>query len=65
MLDGRRYLADSSDVESAGEGRVLISAELLETLRAIEKEISQFIRSGAEDAASIVPAVVEGEPEDR
>ncbi len=61
MLDGRRQDLKLSDERSAGDGRLLLSDELLITLKAIEKEISQFIRKGAEDVTDPVAAEAGGD----
>jgi hypothetical protein len=56
MLDGQGHSSDSSGEDSGDECQRLFSQELLVTLKAIEKEISQFICS----AADHVPTVPEG-----
>jgi len=63
MLDGNRYFSEFPDENEPGGGRPLISSELLDTLRAIEKEISQFIRLGTDDVASIAPIATQQQVE--
>jgi hypothetical protein len=55
MLNGNRYYSEFPDERQPAGERPAISVELLATLRAIEQEISHFIRIGADDVASIAP----------
>ncbi len=56
MLDGEYYSSNFSDDGPDGESRLLLSEELLVALKAIEREISQFMHStsdhGADPAAA-------------
>jgi hypothetical protein len=61
MLDGNRYYSEFP--EEREPGRPVFSTQLLATLRAIEQEITHFIRIRAEDVASIAPLTAE-EPDD-
>jgi len=53
MLDGRRYLSEFPDDEHEQPRRLLVSDELLVTLAAIEREISEFIRSNANESTGL------------
>jgi hypothetical protein len=48
MLDGQRYFSEFPDEEPEQPKRLLLSDELLVTLAAIEREISEFIGNAAE-----------------
>ena len=60
MLDGQRYFAEFPDEEPEQPKRLLLSDELLVTLAAIEREISEFIGSVAEGNGGIAGATVSG-----
>lgn len=47
MLDGNRYFAEFPDEAPPRLSPPLVSEELLLTLKAIEREISAFLRGGA------------------
>ena len=47
MLDGQRYFSEFP--EEGPQRRLLLSDELLVTLAAIEKEISEFLRASANE----------------
>jgi hypothetical protein len=51
MLDGQRYFAEFPDEEPQQPKRLLLSDELLVTLAAIEREISDFISQVENSAA--------------
>ena len=53
MLDAQKYYLDFPDEAPEHPPRLLFSDELLVTLAAIEKEISAFIRAGADERASV------------
>ncbi len=53
MLDGKRYFGEFPDEDPARQGKLLLSAALLKTLAAIEKEIRHHIESDATAAAAI------------
>jgi len=61
MLDGGRCDSELPEEHLDGGSRLLVSEELLVTLRAIEKEISQFIRDGPEEGAPSIVAGHDGE----
>ncbi|MGH6770650.1 MAG: hypothetical protein ACRECO_16695 [Xanthobacteraceae bacterium] len=48
MLDGNRYFAEFPDEAQPRPSVPLVSDELLVTLKAIEREISAFLRGGAQ-----------------
>jgi hypothetical protein len=48
MLDGNRYFAEFPDEAQPRPSAPLVSEELLVTLKAIEREISAFLRGGAQ-----------------
>jgi hypothetical protein len=54
MLDGQSYFKEFPDEKPSASDRLLISKELLVTLRALEQELTAFLRHEA-DAASIAP----------
>jgi hypothetical protein len=58
MLDGQRYFSEFPDEEPPK--RLLLSDELLVTLAAIEREISEFIGSAAEGGGNVAGAAVGG-----
>jgi hypothetical protein len=60
MLDGQRYFSEFPDEEPEQPKRLLLSDELLVTLAAIEREISEFIGNAAEGKADIAGAAVGG-----
>jgi len=60
MLDGQRYYAEFPDEEPPK--RLLLSDELLVTLAAIEREISEFIGNAAEGKSDTAGAAVSGGP---
>ena len=53
MLDGQRYFSEFPEEEP--RRRLLLSDELLVTLAAIEKEISEFLRASANETADAAP----------
>jgi hypothetical protein len=53
MLDGQRYFSEFPDEEPEQPKRLLLSDELLVTLAAIEREISEFIGKASETAGTI------------
>jgi hypothetical protein len=55
MLDGNRYYSEFPEEREPVGRRAAFSMQLLATLRAIEQEISHFIRISADDVASIAP----------
>ena len=58
MLDGQRYYSEFPDEEPEQPKRLLLSDELLVTLAAIEREISEFIgASETADTAALGNAV--------
>jgi hypothetical protein len=54
MLDGQRYFAEFPDEEPQQPKRLLLSDELLVTLAAIEREISDFISQVENNTAGAV-----------
>ena len=60
MLDGQRYFSEFPDEEPEQPKRLLLSDELLVTLAAIEREISEFIGSVSGDKSNIIGAAVSG-----
>jgi hypothetical protein len=58
MLDGQRYYSEFPDEEPPK--RLLLSDELLVTLAAIEREISEFIDNAAGGKADAANAAVSG-----
>jgi hypothetical protein len=58
MLDGQRYYAEFPDEEPPR--RLHLSDELLVTLAAIEREISEFIGNATEGKAGTAGAAVSG-----
>ncbi|MBX9773727.1 MAG: hypothetical protein K2Y71_04865 [Xanthobacteraceae bacterium] len=56
MLDGQRYFSEFPDEEPEQPKRLLLSDELIVTLAAIEREISEFIGSVAEAKSSTAGA---------
>ena len=58
MLDGQRYFSEFPDEEPPK--RLLLSDELLVTLAAIEREISEFIGSVSEGTGDTAGAAVGG-----
>ena len=58
MLDGQRYFSEFPDEEPPR--RLLLSDELLVTLAAIEREISEFIGSVSEGKGDTAGAAVGG-----
>ena len=58
MLDGQRYYAEFPDEEPPR--RLHLSEELLVTLAAIEREISEFIGNAAEGNSDTAGAAVSG-----
>ncbi len=60
MLDGKRYFSEFPDEEPEQPQRLLLSDELLVTLAAIEREISEFIGSASGDKSDIAGAAVGG-----
>ena len=62
MLDGQRYFSEFPDEEPEHPKRLLLSDELLVTLAAIEREISEFIGNATEGKADIAGAAVSGNP---
>jgi hypothetical protein len=60
MLDGQRYFSEFPDEEPEQPKRLLLSDELLVTLAAIEREISEFIGSSAEEKGNVAGATVSG-----
>jgi hypothetical protein len=61
MLDGQRYFSEFPDEEPEQPRRLLLSEELLVTLAAIEREISDFIGSASGAKSDIIGAAVSGE----
>ena len=54
MLDGECYSSNFSDDGPDGESRLLLSEELLVALKAIEREISQFmLQHGGTDGPTL------------
>jgi hypothetical protein len=53
LLDGQRYFSEFPDEEP--RRWLLLSDELLVTLAAIEKEISEFLRASANETAGAAP----------
>jgi hypothetical protein len=62
MLDGQRYFSEFPDEEPEQPKRLLLSDELLVTLAAIEREISEFIGSAAAGKIDTAGAAVGGNP---
>ena len=62
MLDGQRYFSEFPDEQSGQPRRLLLSEELLVTLAAIEREISEFIRTASGGKADTIGAKVSGDP---
>lgn len=60
MLDGQRYYAEFPDEEPPR--RLILSDEILVTLAAIEREISEFIGNAMEGKDSVAGAAVSGGP---
>lgn len=60
MLDGKRYFSEFPDEEPEQPQRLLLSDELLVTLAAIEREISEFIGDASEGKADTAGAAVTG-----
>jgi hypothetical protein len=60
MLDGQRYFSEFPDEEPEQPKRLLLSDELLVTLAAIEREISEFIGNATGDKSDIVGAAISG-----
>jgi hypothetical protein len=60
MLDGQRYFSEFPDEEPEQPGRLLLSDELLVTLAAIEREISDFIGGVSGDKSVTAGAAVSG-----
>jgi hypothetical protein len=60
MLDGQRYYSEFPDEEPEQPKRLLLSDELLVTLAAIEREISEFIGNTAEGKNDTAGAAVSG-----
>ena len=60
MLDGQRYFSEFPDEEPEQPKRLLLSDELLVTLAAIEREISEFIGAATEAKGSVAGAAVSG-----
>jgi hypothetical protein len=54
MLNGQRYFAEFPDEEPQQPKRLLLSDELLVTLAAIEREISDFISQVENNTAGAV-----------
>jgi len=65
MLDGNRYYSEFPAEREPAPGRPVISTQQLAILRAIEQEISHFIRIGADDVASIAPVSAEAADDTR
>ena len=59
MLDGQRYFSEFPDEEPEQPKRLLLSDELLVTLAAIEREISEFI-GNADGNGDVAGAAVSG-----
>ena len=57
MLDGQRYFSEFPDEEPEQPKRLLLTDELLVTLAAIEREISEFIGGASGDNNTIGAAV--------
>ena len=60
MLDGQRYFSEFPDEEPEQPKRLLLSDELLVTLAAIEREISEFIGNAAGEKGNVAGAAVGG-----
>ena len=60
MLDGQRYFSEFPDEQPAQPKRLVLSDDLLATLAAIEREISEFIGGAAEGKTDAAGAVVSG-----
>jgi len=60
MLDGQRYFSEFPDEEPEQPGRLLLSDELLVTLAAIEREISEFIGNAPGAKSDVIGAAVSG-----
>jgi hypothetical protein len=58
MLDGQQYYAEFPDEEPPR--RLLLSDELLVTLAAIEREISDFIGKAADNTTDVIGAAAGG-----
>jgi hypothetical protein len=61
MLDGQRYFSEFPDEEPEQPKRLLLSDELLVTLAAIEREISEFIGNAAGEKGNVAGAAVGGD----
>jgi hypothetical protein len=59
MLDGQRYYAEFPDEEPEQPKRLRLNDELLVTLAAIEREISDFI-GAADGKSNVAGAAVSG-----
>jgi hypothetical protein len=64
MLDGQRYFAEFPDEEPEQPKRLLLSDELLVTLAAIEREISEFIGASGSQSDIAGAAVSGGQVKD-
>jgi len=64
MLDGQQYYAEFPDEEPEQPKRLLLSDELLVTLAAIEREISEFIGNAADGNGVAGAAVSSGQAKD-
>ncbi|HZO48425.1 MAG TPA: hypothetical protein VFB68_21250 [Xanthobacteraceae bacterium] len=60
MLDGQRYFSEFPDEEPEQPKRLLLSDELLVTLAAIEREISEFIGDASDDKSNAIGAIASG-----
>ena len=60
MLDGQQYYSEFPDEEPERPKRLLLSDELLVTLAAIEREISEFIGQTAAGNGDAAGAAVGG-----
>ena len=60
MLDGQRYYSEFPDEEPEQPKWLLLSDELLVTLAAIEREISEFIGNATEAKGDTAGAAVSG-----
>ena len=60
MLDGQRYFSEFPDEEPEQPRRLLLSEELLVTLAAIEREISEFIGNAPGAKSNAIGAAVSG-----
>ena len=60
MLDGQRYFSEFPDEEPEQPKRLLQIDEMLVTLAAIEREISEFIGSVSEGKGDTAGAAVGG-----